>query len=109
MNYSATGITIELGSSCVTKIYDVGGPSRISHLRAIDDLLRQKAVPNVDSSLNSYENDPRYGRIAYLQPKGVNRTPTSPQEVQQAVLCLLETLLVRMRILCLNNTDLHTC
>ena len=108
MDYSPSGITIELGWSCVTKIYSVRGPSRISHLRVIYDLLRQKGVPNVDGLLNSYENDPRYGSIAYLQPKGVNRDPTSPQEVRQAVLCLLETLVVRMRILCLNSTILHT-
>jgi hypothetical protein len=53
MNYSDTGTTIVLGSSCITKTYNVDGPSRISRLLVIYDLLRQKAVPNVDSLLNS--------------------------------------------------------
>lgn len=109
MHYSDTGTTVELGSSLVTKIYNVDGPSRISHLRAIYDLLRHKAVPNVDSLVNFHTDDAHYGSVAYLQPKGVNRAPTSPQEVQQAVLCLLETLVVCMGILCLNSTNLHTC
>ena len=108
MNYSDTGTTIELGSCRITKTYNVDGPSCISHLRAIYNLLRQKAVPNVNSLLNFYINDPQYGSVAYLQPKGVNRAPTSHQEVQQAVLCLLEALVVRIRILCLHSTNLHT-
>lgn len=36
-------------------------------------LLRQKAVPNVDSLLNSYIDDPKYGCVVNLQLKGVNR------------------------------------
>jgi hypothetical protein len=108
MNCSDTGTTIELGSSCITKTYNVDGPSRISHLLVIYDLLRQKAVPNVDSLLNFYIDDPHYGSVAYLQPRGVNRAPTSHQEVQQAVLCILEALVVRIRILRLNSTNLRT-
>ena len=108
MNYSDTGTTIELGSSCITKTYNVDGPSRISHLRVIYDLLCQKAVPNVDSLLNSYTDDPHYGSVAYLQPRGVNRAPTSHQEVQQAVFCILEALVVRIRILCLKHSNLRT-
>jgi hypothetical protein len=108
MNYSNTGTTIELGSCYITKTYNVDGPSRISHLRTIYNLSRQKAVPNVDSLLNFYTNDRHYGSVAYLQPKGVNRAPNSHQEVQQAVLCLLEALVVRIRILCLNRSNLRT-
>jgi hypothetical protein len=109
VNYSETGTTIELGLSYITKVYNVDGTSRISHLRAIYDLLRQKAVPNVDSLLNFYADDRQYGSVAYLQPKGMNRAPTSHQEVQQAVLCLLEALVVHIRILCLKKTNLRTC
>ena len=77
-------------------------------LLVIYDLLRQKAVPNVDGLLNSYTDDPHYESVAYLQPRGVNRPPTSHQEVQQAVLCILEALVVRIRILCSNSTNLRT-
>ena len=108
MNYSDTGTIVVLGSSHITKTYNVDGPSRISHLLVIYDLLCQKAVPNVDSLLNFYTDHPHYGSVAYLQPRGVNRAPTSHQEVQQAVLCILEALVVRTRIPYLNSTNLRT-
>jgi len=94
VNYSETGTTIEIGLNCITKTYTVNGPLRVLHLQTIYAQLHQKKVPNVDSLLNTYINDPRHGTAAILQPKGVNRPPTSCQEVQQAVLCILETLVV---------------
>jgi len=89
-----TGTAIEIGLSCVKKTY-IGADrhSRISHLRIVYQLLRQKDVPNVDSALDLYD-DSSHGAVAYLQPKGVNRQPTSPLEVLEAVLCLLEVLVV---------------
>lgn len=66
----------------------------IQHLWAIYDLLAQKNVLNVDSALNLFEDDKVDGLVAYLQPKGVNRLPTSHLEVQEAVLCVLDALVV---------------
>jgi len=51
---------------------------------------------------------PQHGTVAILQPKGVNHPPSSCQEVQQAVLCILETLVVHLDILCLNSTNVYT-
>jgi hypothetical protein len=83
--------------SCIKKTY-VGADrhSHISHLRTVYQLLRQKDVPNVDSALNLYD-DTSHGAVAYLQPKGVNRQPISLQEVVDAVVCILEALVVWLR------------
>ena len=94
LNYSETGTTIEIRSSCIKKTYaGTGRKARISHLRTVYQLLRQKNVPHVDSVLNIFD-DKSHGAVAYLQPKGVNRRPTLAQEVLEAMLCLLEALTV---------------
>jgi hypothetical protein len=108
VNYSEIGTTIEIGLNCITKTYNVNGPLCILHLQTIYALLHQKKVPNVNSLLNTYIGHPQHGTIAILQPKGVNHPPSSCQEVQQAVLCILETLMVCLGILCLNSTNVCT-
>jgi len=57
----------------------------------------KKNVPNVDSALNLFEDDEVHGSVAYLQPKGVNRVPTSHLEVREAVLCVLDALVFMHR------------
>jgi hypothetical protein len=96
INFRATGTIIKVGSSAVEKKYTRGDRSdRVLHLRNIYQLLQDKCVLNVDSLLQYYINDHVHGSVVYLQPKGIDDTPRSGQEVLEAVLCVLEALVVR--------------
>jgi hypothetical protein len=91
-----SGVVIELGSSAVRKTYPgQSGRARITHLKTIYELLAHKSVPNVDSLYLHKLNDPTRG-IVYLQPRGLNAYPKFAQDVVDAIVCVLEALVVRI-------------
>ena len=112
MNYRDNCTIIEVGSSCVKKTYlGAGRQSRVLFLRSIYLLLVEKAVPNVDKLIQSYEDHMDHGSAVYVGPRGVNVFPTSAQEVREAVVCILQALVVCLCqcVLCLilTRADLY--
>jgi len=108
MNYRDNCTIIEVGSSCVKKTYlGAGRQSRVLFLRSIYLLLVEKAVPNVDKLIQSYEDHMDHGSAVYVGPRGVNVFPTSAQEVREAVVCILQALVVCLCqcVLCLILTQ----
>ena len=80
----------------IKKTFD--GPerhARIEKLKSVYDILRVKAVPNVDRIAVSYADDV-HGAVAFLEPKGLSVVPKSIQQVLEAVGCILEALTVSL-------------
>ena len=69
--------------------------ARVTHLRRIYCILREKQVPNVDELSLSFLDDPHRGSVVYLRPKGVAARPANAREVLDAVLCVLSALKAR--------------
>ena len=67
----------------------------MNHLRIIHDLLTSKGVPHVDRLKLSYIDDEKHGSVVILEPKGVDVLPRRAKEVLEAVICVLEALMVR--------------
>jgi len=87
------GTIIIIGISFVKKKYtDNNRISRIRHLRYIY-LLGRKISPNVDNLLIAHDDHVALGS-AFLQPRGINKPPSSAIEVWQAILCVLDALVV---------------
>lgn len=94
--YRDTGAVITVGSSAVEKKYTRNDQAaRVSHLVKIYALLEEKNVPNVDH-LQMYRHDSSHGYAVYLQPKGLPDVPRSRKEVIEALICVLEALVVRL-------------
>lgn len=91
----ATGTLIKVGSKAVEKKYTrEDRVLRLHHLVHIYQLLHEKNVPNVDHILQYYCDD-EHGTVAFLAPKGMDQNPRTPQDVTNAVKCVLEALEVR--------------
>jgi hypothetical protein len=91
-----TGVVIEVGSSTVRKTYPgESGHARVTHLKTVYELLAHKSVPNVDSLYLCKLDDPTRG-IVYLQPRGLNALLVFAQDVVDAIVCVLEALVVRI-------------
>ena len=89
------GSIITIGMACVQKTYTRDNRiSRIRHLRNIYDILERKNTPNVDSLRLAHDDDPKLGSVAYLSPRGINKPPSTGIEVTQAILCVLNALIV---------------
>jgi len=69
--------------------------ARLQKLKSTYDLLKAKAVPNVDSISLSFA-DEIHGAVAYLEPKGVSVLPVNTLEVFEAICCVLEALVVSL-------------
>ena len=83
-----------IGLSSVRKKYTNNNRIfRIRHLRNIYDLLGRKKSPNVDNLLIAHDDHVALGS-AFLQPRGINKSPSSAIEVRQAILCVLDALVV---------------
>ena len=94
-----TGVVIEVGSSAVRKTYPgKDGHTRVTHLKTVYELLAHKSVPNVDSLYLCKLDDPTRG-IVYLQPRGLNALPRVAQDVVDAIVCVLEALVVNIRFI----------
>lgn len=86
-----TGTIVEIGSSVIRKQYTGSDrSSRVAHLNRIYRWMQERSVPNVDRMV-SCRNDDSVS-IVYLGPRGVNAPPSSPTEVREAVVCVLEAL-----------------
>ena len=66
------------------------GPKRVESLIRIYEMLKQKGVPNVDQIAHANINK---GEV-FLTPKGMNVKPKSPKELCEAIICILEALVV---------------
>jgi hypothetical protein len=62
-------------------------------LRSVYEILRAKAVPNVDRMALSFSGDV-HGTIAFLEPKGICVIPKTIWEVLDAIGCILDALTV---------------
>lgn len=86
-----TGTIVEIGSSVIQKQYTGSDrSSRVAHLNRIYRWMQERSVPNVDRMI-SCRNDDSVS-IVYLGPRGVNAPPSSPTDVREAVVCVLEAL-----------------
>jgi hypothetical protein len=70
------------------------GGAYVRHLVGIYDLLKRKNVPNVDQLEQYFIDDADRGSVVYLGPKGINNVPRRANEVAEAVICILEALVV---------------
>jgi hypothetical protein len=93
--YRENGSIVTIGMACVQKKYTMPNRvSRIRHLRNIYDVLKRKNVPNVDNLNLAHDDDKRLGSAAFFSPRGINKPPTTGIEVTQAILCVLNALIV---------------
>lgn len=69
--------------------------SKIIQLKNIYKILKEKKVPNVDSLALAYA-DTAHGAVAYLKPRGVDARPKDTGEMLDAVICILEAVMVRV-------------
>ena len=86
------GGVIEVCAKNVKKTFE--GPDRdakLQKLKSVYDILKAKAVPNVDSLSLSFSDD-THGTVAYLEPRGISTIPINAQEVYEAICCILEAL-----------------
>ena len=90
-----TGVVIEVGASAVSKTYPPESYARVTYLKTIYELLERKPVPNVD---NLYSASQTRG-VVYLQPRGIDTRPKIAQDVVDAIMCVLEALVVRIRFI----------
>jgi len=85
---------VELCGKNVKKTFE--GPDRYARLqkvKSVYDILKAKAVPNVDSLSLSFSDD-THGTVVYLEPRGIGVAPMDAREVYEAVCCILEALVV---------------
>jgi hypothetical protein len=73
------------------------GAAYVRHLVDIYSLLKQKNVPNVDQLEQYFINDTNRGSVVCLVPKGIDSFPRRANEVADAVMCILEALVVSAR------------
>jgi hypothetical protein len=100
VNRRNTGTITTVGSSEVEKKFTPGDRvARVEHLRVIYHLLKEKRVPNVDELQRYYSNSSVRGSVVYLRPKGMDDSPRREQEVKEALICILEALVVCVQVL----------
>jgi hypothetical protein len=88
------GVVVEIGGSAVRKTYPgESSCARVTQLKTIYELLVRKSVPNVDSLYLAKLDDSSCG-IVYLQPRGLNDSPRFVRDVVDAIVCILEALVV---------------
>lgn len=86
-----TNRTIEIRGTGVKKTYtyeNIG--SRVQKLVNLYEKLVRKGVPNIDH-LNCYNRD---SGVVHLSPKGQQVVPKNQQELFEAIICVLEALVV---------------
>jgi hypothetical protein len=74
-----------------TYIYEAIG-SRVQKLVNLYEKLVRKGVPNIDH-LNCYNKE---SGVVHLSPKGNQVVPNNQQELFEAIICVLEALVVSM-------------
>jgi hypothetical protein len=95
----SSGTEITVGSFNVSKRYTTRDcHHRVIRSENIYHWLKQKNVPNVDRLVASYNGHPEHGSSIYLQPKGLELQPQLVSEIIEAVVCVLQALLVRLII-----------
>ena len=83
-----------LGLQSVAKTYHGNHASdRVNFLQNIYKLLRDKQVPHVDRLTHVI------GTTIYLEPKGIFISPSSEEELLNALVCILQALQVGYHIL----------
>jgi len=91
---------VEIVGHCIIKTYTGANRfQRVAHLQTIYKLLDGKKVPNVDSLKHLYSGrsvDPlRPGdQKVVLSPRGIATTPASEEELVEALICVLNALVV---------------
>jgi hypothetical protein len=83
--------TIEVGSELVVKTFSGrNGPSRVERLENIYRRLATKGVPFTDRLNHSNKHK---GKV-YFEPRGKDKTPSTQQELLDAIRCVLMALKV---------------
>jgi hypothetical protein len=91
--YPRGDCTVELAGRHIIKAYDCPeSTERVEKLVDTYKLLQTKAVPNTDHLEDASEN-----RIMLL-PRGVDNMPKSEQELVDAIVCILEALVVSLKV-----------
>ncbi|KIM44388.1 hypothetical protein M413DRAFT_24899 [Hebeloma cylindrosporum] len=87
---------IEVCGKSIKKTFE--GPQRyakLQRLKDVYDLLKAKAVPNVDSiSASSSFTDDTHSAAVFLEPRGISTSPSNGLQVIEAICCILEALVV---------------
>jgi hypothetical protein len=79
-----------ISSTSITKTYDK--KLHVSFLNSLYQALHKKDVPNVDH-LIQYSIDES---SVILGPRGIASLPNSAQQVREAIICILEALVVSL-------------
>jgi hypothetical protein len=66
---------------------------KIQKLISVYEILRARAVPNVDRIAVSFSDD-HHSAVAFLEPKGISAMPKTIREVLEAIGCILDALIV---------------
>src|SRR5277367_3033806 len=91
--------SIRFFPSFVRKTYyrsKIDGQERVKYLQMIYAALASKGVPNVDRLMHSEVCHNTRGSYVDLEPMCQDRGPQSPQDIRNAVMCILETLKVAL-------------
>jgi hypothetical protein len=67
----------------------------VEKLKNVYNILTEKNVPNVDRLIYANNKD----GVVFLGPKGMSVKPNSPNELFEAVLCVLEALVVSILVI----------
>jgi hypothetical protein len=76
----------------------------VKKLKNVYSMLEKKKVPNVDKLLHVNNKS---GEV-YLGPKGMSVKPNNQKELLEAIVCILETLVVSILNECLLNTSSYS-
>jgi hypothetical protein len=68
---------------------------RVEKLKNVYNILKVKNVPNVDRLIYANNKD----GVVYLEPKGMSVKPNDLKELFEAVLCVLEALVVSILVI----------
>jgi hypothetical protein len=87
---------IEIRGAGVKKTYLFDNiQERVLKLVNLYEILKKKGVPNTDR-LVCYNNE---SGSVYLTPKGLQAVPKNQQELLEAIICILEALVVSMLVI----------
>ena len=67
----------------------------VEKLKNVYNVLKEKDVPNVDRLIHANNED----GVVFLGPKGMSVEPNNPKELFEAVLCVLEALVVSILVI----------
>ena len=68
---------------------------RVEKLKNVYNILTEKGVPNVDRLICANNQD----GVVYLGPKGMSVRPSNQKELLEAVICVLEALVVSILVI----------